>query len=46
MVGPTIVPERVIKSMNTQVISHRTPEFSVAKELNENLKKSFKQKMK
>lgn len=42
MVGPTIVPERVIKSMNTQVISHRTPEFSViAKELNENLKKVF-----
>ncbi len=45
MVGPTIIPERVIKAMNTQIISHRSAEFSsIASELNENLKKVFQTK--
>lgn len=42
MVGPTVIPDRVIKAMNNQIISHRSSEFSViGTELNENLKKVF-----
>lgn len=45
MVGPTIIPERVIEATNTQVISHRSKEFSViTSELNTNLKKVFQTK--
>ena len=45
MVGPTAVPDRVLKAMNRKSISHRSPEYDeVHKRVREGLKKLFNTK--
>lgn len=43
MVGPTAIPDRVLKAMNQKSISHRSKEYSIIQErVTTNLKKIFK----
>lgn len=45
MVGPTAVPERVLKAMNRKSISHRSPEYcEIHQRVRDGLKKIFKTK--
>jgi len=45
MVGPTEIPDRVLHSMNKQIISHRSEEYyEIQDNLTKNLKKIFKTK--
>lgn len=43
MVGPTAVPERILKAMNTESISHRSPQYTeIHERVRRGLKKLFK----